>query len=93
MLFINSKIRKLEKAGYTVLTEEETKTYDEICENYGKLKRHDIKVTKKYNNLLKDSVSTLTIKAMREQLATAGVTTLPTKKAELIDLYITTFEE
>lgn len=90
MLFINTKIKKLRKAGYMVLTPEQT---NEHILEIDKLRKHDKRVTKKYNNLLKDIVLTLTMKEMKEQLATAGVTETPNKKAELIDLYVTTFEE
>lgn len=102
MFSVKSKIKSLEKKGYMVISPEEDvvllteKEYLDMCDNVKSitiLRKHDKKITSKYNSLLKNKVQNMTIKEMREDLAADGVTELPSKKAELIDLYIKTFQE
>lgn len=93
MFRIEKKIEKIIKAGYVVMPEDKFDGIFADAKNGKELKRKYIRVSKKYNNLLKDTVNTLTIKDMREHLAAEGVVETPNKKAELIDLYIKTFSE
>lgn len=92
-MFTDMMINSLEKKGYMVLTEEEQEKFDAMDDELVILRKEKNKLTKKYNNLLKTSVTNMTIKEMREALASNGVTELPNKKAELIDLYVKTFQE
>lgn len=92
-MFTNMRIRKLEEKGYTVLTPEESEVFDNMDTEIMKLRRDKTKITKKYNNLLKEIVMVMTIKDMKANLAANGVTEVPSKKAELIDLYVKTFQE
>lgn len=92
-MFTNMRIRKLEDKGYTVLTPEETEVFDNMDNEIMRLRRDKNKISKKYNNLLKRTVTTMTIKDMKADLAANGVVDIPSKKAELIDLYVKTFQE
>lgn len=92
-MFTNMMIDSLEKKGYMVLTAKEAEQFDNMDNELDTLRRTKTKLTKKFNNLLKSSVKNMTIKSMREDLAAAGVVDIPTKKAELIDLYVKTFQE
>lgn len=92
-MFKNMMIKSLENKGYIVLTSEEIKEFENINKELDDAKKAKNKMVKKFNNLLKSSVKNMTIKSMREDLASSGVTDIPSKKAELIDLYIKTFQE
>ncbi len=92
-MFTDMMISKLEKKGYMVLTPKEADEFDDIDNQMMRLKKEKTVITKKYNNLLKASVKNMTIKSMREDLAATGITDIPTKKAELIDLYVKTFQQ
>lgn len=92
-MFTNMMINSLENKGYMVLTEEEQANFDAMDDELVELRKAKGRITRKYNNLLKSSVTNMTIKEMKENLASAGVTKTPNKKAELIDLYVKTFQE
>lgn len=79
-MFTDMMINSLEKKGYMVLTEEEQEKFDAMDDELVILRKEKNKLTKKYNNLLKTSVTNMTIKEMREALASNGVTELPNKK-------------
>lgn len=80
-MFTDMMINSLEKKGYMVLTEEEQEKFDAMDDELVILRKEKNKLTKKYNNLLKTSVTNMTIKEMREALASNGVTELPNKKS------------
>lgn len=78
-MFTNFYIKRLEDKGYKVLENTEFRKLSAI--------------KAKYNAKIRDEATKLTIKDIRAKLSSKGVTELPKKKAELIDLYVKTFAE
>lgn len=92
-LTIKKATKKLEDNGYVVILDEEFEQIEKQNANYKEVFRNSKKITKKYNDLLKEVATLFSIKEMRERLSANGITEFPKTKAELIDLFVTTFSE
>lgn len=92
-MFTNIMINSLENKGYVILSPEEAEYFDNIDNKLDIANNKKNKLVKKYNDLLKTSANNMTIKSMKDDLISAGITDIPKLKTELIDLYIKTFQE